>query len=354
MQEKFMKRAIELAKNGYGKVSPNPLVGCVLVKDNEIIAEGWHKKYGDLHAETMALSIAKEKALVCEMYVTLEPCSHFGKQPPCANAIVKSGVKKVYIGSDDPNSLVSGKGIKILQTAGIEVKTHVLKEECDKLNEIFFHYITHDTPYVALKYAMTLDGKIASHTGSSKWISGEKSRKYVHLLRNKYTAILVGVGTVLADDPLLTSRIENTRNPIRIIVDTNLRTPLSSNLVKTAKEVKTIIATCSYNKRYEDCGIELLQVEKKDNQVDIKNLLKKLRQKNIDSILVEGGGNINFSIIKENLFQKIYAFIAPKYIGGNGKSPVEGIGIDDMNDAIKLKDINYKKIGEDILLRGYN
>lgn len=353
MQEKYMKRAIELAKNGYGRVSPNPLVGCVIVKEDQVVAEGWHKKYGDLHAEAMALGIAGENAKGCEMYVTLEPCSHFGKQPPCANAIVSSGIKKIYVGSLDPNPLVAGRGIKILQNAGIQVKTDVLKDECDRLNEIFFHYITHDTPFVAMKYAMTLDGKIASRTGDSKWISSETSRRYVHILRNKYTAILAGTGTVLADDPLLTCRIDGGRNPVRIIVDTDLKTPLNSNIMQTAKDIKTIIATSKEDKRYEQMGAELLLTEKHGKILDMSDLLMKLRQKNIDSVLVEGGGEINFSIIKNNLAQKIYSFIAPKFIGGNGKSPVAGLGLDKMSDAVKLKEMTMDKIGDDILIRGY-
>lgn len=353
MQEKYMKRAIELAKNGYGRVSPNPLVGCVIVKEDQVVAEGWHKKYGDLHAEAMALGIAGENAKGCEMYVTLEPCSHFGKQPPCANAIVSSGIKKIYVGSLDPNPLVAGRGIKILQNAGIQVKTDVLKDECDRLNEIFFHYITHDTPFVAMKYAMTLDGKIASRTGDSKWISSETSRRYVHRLRNKYTAILAGIGTVLADDPLLTCRIDGGRNPVRIIVDTDLKTPLNSNIMQTAKDIKTIIATSKEDKRYEQMGAELLLTEKHGKILDMSDLLMKLRQKNIDSVLVEGGGEINFSIIKNNLAQKIYSFIAPKFIGGNGKSPVAGLGLDKMSDSVKLKEMTMDKIGDDILIRGY-
>lgn len=353
MQEKYMKRAIELAKNGYGRVSPNPLVGCVIVKEDQVVAEGWHKKYGDLHAEAMALGIAGENAKGCEMYVTLEPCSHFGKQPPCANAIVSSGIKKIYVGSLDPNPLVAGRGIKILQNADIQVKTDVLKDECDRLNEIFFHYITHDTPFVAIKYAMTLDGKIASRTGDSRWISSDISRRYVHRLRNKYTAILAGIGTVLADDPLLTCRIDGGRNPVRIIVDTDLKTPLNSNIMQTAKDIKTIIATSKEDKRYEQMGAELLLTEKHGKILDMSDLLMKLRQKNIDSVLVEGGGEINFSIIKNNLAQKIYSFIAPKFIGGNGKSPVAGLGFDKMSDAVKLKNMTMDKIGDDILIRGY-
>ncbi|MBD8974028.1 MAG: bifunctional diaminohydroxyphosphoribosylaminopyrimidine deaminase/5-amino-6-(5-phosphoribosylamino)uracil reductase RibD, partial [Clostridiales bacterium] len=245
MEEKYMRRAIELAKSGVGKVNPNPLVGAVIVKDGQIISEGYHAKYGDLHAERNAFRNLKnaEEAKGAEMYVTLEPCCHQGKQPPCTQAIIEHGIRKVYVGSNDPNALVAGKGIRQLREAGIEVETEVLKEECDALNPVFFHYITTKTPYVLMKYAMTLDGKIATRTGHSKWISGEESRARVQQTRNALKGIMVGIGTVLNDDPMLTCRIPDGRDPIRIICDSKLRIPLSSQVVTTAKEIPTIVAT---------------------------------------------------------------------------------------------------------------
>ena len=240
--EQYMRRAIELAKRGMGYTSPNPMVGAVIVKDGRIIGEGWHERYGELHAERNALKHCKESPQGADMYVTLEPCCHHGKQPPCVEAVIEAGIKRVYVGSDDPNPLVAGGGIKILKEHGIEVVTQVLKDECDRLNEVFFYFIQTRRPYVAMKYAMTMDGKIATYSGLSKWITGEKAREHVQNLRHRYKAIMAGIGTVLADDPLLTCRIEGGVNPIRIICDTHLKPPPESQIVNTAKEVPTIVA----------------------------------------------------------------------------------------------------------------
>ncbi|MBQ7620624.1 MAG: bifunctional diaminohydroxyphosphoribosylaminopyrimidine deaminase/5-amino-6-(5-phosphoribosylamino)uracil reductase RibD, partial [Treponema sp.] len=240
-----MRAAIELAKKGEGWTNPNPLVGAVIVKENQIIGQGYHHKYGDLHAERDALRDCRERGndpSGAQIFVTLEPCCHTGKQPPCVEAIVEAGIKKVVVGSRDPNPLVSGKGAAFLRERGVEVEEDFLRSECDALNFIFFHYITRKTPYVALKYAMTADGKIATATGKSKWISSQESRDFVHQLRNKYSCIMAGIGTVLADDPLLTCRIPGGRNPTRIICDSSLRLPLDSQLVQTARDVPTIVA----------------------------------------------------------------------------------------------------------------
>ena len=242
---KFMRHAINLAKKGEGFTNPNPLVGSVIVKDGKIIGEGFHKKYGELHAEREALKNCLERKNNPEgatLYVTLEPCCHFGKQPPCTQAIIQSGIKKVIVGSRDPNPLVSGKGNKILRENNITVFEDCLISECDSLNEIFFHYIKTSLPFIALKFASTLDGKIATKDGNSKWITNEESRSFVHSLRNKYSAILCGINTVLQDNPLLTCRIPNSRNPVRIILDSNLKIPENSKIVKTASEIKTIVS----------------------------------------------------------------------------------------------------------------
>ena len=297
-KEKYMRRAIELAKLGTGKVNPNPLVGAVIVKDGEIISEGYHMVYGDLHAERNAFKNLKNKedAQGAEMYVTLEPCCHHGKQPPCTEAIIGHGISKVYVGSNDPNELVAGKGIQILRDAGVEVVTEFLKEECDALNPVFFHYITTKTPYVLMKYAMTLDGKIATRTGHSQWVSGEESRARVQETRNALKGIMVGIGTILNDDPRLTCRIEGGRNPIRIICDSKLRIPLSSNVVTTAKEVPTIVATIAPHAEYtrfwneqkaelEQSGVEVLVAEEIDGSLDLQDLMKKLGEKSIDGSL---------------------------------------------------------------------
>ena len=243
--EKYMELALSLAERGAGRVSPNPMVGAVIVKNGKIIGEGWHARYGDLHAERNALADCEkrgENPKGATIYVTLEPCCHHGKTPPCTDALIAAGIARVVIGSEDPNPLVAGKGIRQLREAGIEVSSGVLKEACDRLNRVFFHYITHHTPYVVMKYAITMDGKIAAYTGNSQWITGEAARQNVHRDRNRYTAIMAGIGTVLADDPLLTCRIPEGKNPTRIIADTHLQIPLDAQIVKTAREIPTILA----------------------------------------------------------------------------------------------------------------
>ena len=266
--QEYMLRAIQLAKKGEGWTNPNPMVGAVIVKDGQIIGEGYHKKYGELHAERNAIASLTESAEGAVLYVTLEPCCHHGKTPPCTEAILEQKIQKVVIGSRDPNPKVAGKGVQMLREAGVTVVEDFMREECDQLNPVFFHYITTKTPYVVMKYAMTLDGKIATKTGASKWITGEVARKRVQYSRKIYSGIMVGIGTVLADDPMLTCRLENAKNPVRIICDSSLRIPLDSNIVKTAKEVPTIIA-CTVAK--EDKGNL-----KKD--LTIKEKIEKLQQ----------------------------------------------------------------------------
>ena len=353
-ESEYMRHAIALAKNGEGRTNPNPLVGAVLVKNNEIIGEGFHQKYGGLHAEREALKNCEENGNSAEgatLYVTLEPCCHFGKQPPCTQAIVKSGIRRVVVGSRDPNPLVHGKGNSFLREQGIEVTEDFLKDECDALNPIFFHYISTRTPYVALKYAMTADGKTASKTGKSKWITGEKSRLFVHQLRNRYSCILAGIGTVLADNPLLTSRIPGGRNPVRIICDSKLRIPLDCNIVKTAKEIPTIIACCQENEKksaLEKSGCEVLCFPGK-NGVNLKKLTETLGERSLDSVLIEGGSEIHYSALEAGIVQHIYAFTAPKIFGGKAKTPVEGEGIDFPENCFQLELERIEKIGDDIL-----
>ena len=243
--EEYMRRAISLAKKGVGLVAPNPLVGAVIVKDGEIIGEGWHRRYGDLHAERHALSNVTAEPKGAVMFVTLEPCCHTGKQPPCTEAIVEAGISEVYIGSRDPNPLVSGKGVAYLKEHGVIVHEDYLRAECDEINTVFFHYIRDKRPYVIMKYAMTIDGKIATSTGKSKWVTSEAAREHVHKRRGIYTAIMVGSNTVLKDNPMLNVRIPSVRNPVRIVVDSKLVTPLESKLVKTAGDIRTIICTAS-------------------------------------------------------------------------------------------------------------
>lgn len=353
--EKYMRQAIALALKGTGRVNPNPLVGAVVVKDGRIIGEGYHQQYGCPHAERNALAACTESPAGATIYVTLEPCCHHGKNPPCTEALIAAGISRVVVGSPDPNPLVAGKGIAQLKAAGIQVEEGFLQAECDAINFIFFHYITTNKPYLALKYAMTADGKIACHTGASRWITGEVARHHVHQLRNKYAAIMVGTGTVLADDPELTCRIENGNNPVRIVCDTQLRTPLSAKLVVTAKEVPTIIATCcqeeSRHKPYQEAGCQVWVVPAKNGGVDLQALVHRLGQEKIDSVLVEGGGQLNWSLLQAGLVQRVYTYIAPKIFGGAAaRSPVGGIGVDNPQQAFQMRVVATQQLGEDFLL----
>ena len=369
MDKKYMKIALDLALKGMGFVNPNPMVGAVIVKNNEIIGRGYHKKYGQLHAERNAFADCDSKGIDCkgaDIYVTLEPCCHYGKTPPCTEAIIEHGIKRVFIGSSDPNPLVAGKGASILREHGIEVYENILKNECDSINEIFFHYITTKRPFVTMKYAMTLDGKIACVTGESKWITGEQARLDVQKERLRHSAIMVGIGTVLADNPMLTCRIENGRNPVRIICDSNLRIPLESNIVKTAKDIRTIIAITDFSKRInnekkekkkilEEMGCEFIttHTSSENFHVDLDKVMKKLGDMKIDSILLEGGGELNWSMLKSGNVNKIQAYISPKIFGGAGaKSPVSGMGVNSPDNAFMLENTNIRQIGDDFLIEG--
>lgn len=355
--ETYMRLAISLAKKGVGWVNPNPMVGAVIVKDGRIIGQGYHRKCGELHAERNAFADCKEPAKGATLYVTLEPCCHTGRTAPCTEAILEHGIARVVVGSNDPNPLVAGGGIRMLREHGIEVVTGVLKEECDAINPVFFHYIRNRTPYVTMKYAMTMDGKIATKTGASRWITGEAARKRVHEDRHKNMAIMVGVGTVCLDNPSLTTRLENVtaKNPIRIICDTSLVTPLTATVVTTAKTQRTIFATCCMEhekwKPYEEAGCEILPVKKKNGKTDLNDLMMQLGKMGIDSILLEGGGTLNEAALRAGIVKKVQTYIAPKIFGGDAaKSPVAGIGVNVPNDAFFLKNTTIEKIGEDFLL----
>lgn len=351
----YMGRALELAERGLGWTAPNPMVGAVIVKDGEIIGQGWHEKCGGLHAERNALKHCVGSPEGATMYVTLEPCCHHGRQPPCTDAILNSGIRRVVVGSDDPNPLVAGKGLDILRKAGLQVETGVLKAECDRLNEVFFHYIRTKRPYVVLKYAMTMDGKIATRTGLSQWITGEEARARVHRDRHRYTAIMAGVGTVLADDPLLTCRMEGGRNPVRIVCDTHLRTPLDSQLVRTAREVPTILAVGGVDPArtapYRDAGCRVLLLPEREGHVDLSVLMEELGKEEIDSILLEGGGTLNWAALESDIVQKVQAYIAPKLFGGTAAlSPVGGLGVEAPGQAFALKNSSVTRIGDDFLI----
>lgn len=361
MDEIMMKRALELAERGAGFTNPNPLVGAVIVKNGKVIGEGWHQQYGSSHAEINAFKNAAEDVKGATMYVTLEPCSHYGKTPPCANALIEKGIKKVVIGLVDPNPLVAGNGIKILRENGIEVVTGILEDQGKKLNEIFLKYITTGLPFVIMKTAMTLDGKIASCTGDSKWITNEISRDYVHRIRHRVSGIMAGIGTVLADDPSLTTRLKDIegKDPVRIIIDSSARIPLTAQVLNLHSKAKTIIACTEMAhkdkiKALEAKGAEIITTPLKDGGVDLKCLMKLLGDKKIDSILLEGGSKINYSALKEGIVDKVNAFIAPKIIGGeNAKTPVGGPGIHLMRDAIDLHNIDVKRFQKDIMIEGY-
>lgn len=355
----YMRRAMELAERGVGFTNPNPMVGAVIVKGGKVIGEGWHERCGEWHAERNAFKNCTVSAEGATMYVTLEPCCHYGKTPPCTEAIIEHGIARVVIGMEDPNPLVAGKGIAFLREAGIEVVCGIEEEALREQNRVFLKYISTRLPWVALKAAMTLDGKIATRTGDSKWITGAEARAYVHELRHRFMAILVGIGTAVADDPLLNCRIEGrgVRQPIRVVVDSNARLSLESQLVQTAEEYRTIVAYTRFApeervKALREAGVEMLLCEEKEGLVDVRNLLELLGQFGIDSILLEGGGNLNYTFLSEGLVDELYAFVAPKIVGGmSAKTPVEGTGVEKMADAINLELKNVLNIGDDVLLK---
>ena len=356
--EQMMARAISLARNGLGRTSPNPLVGAVIVRDGRIVAEGWHRKAGTPHAEIHALNMAGELARGATVYVSLEPCAHYGRTGPCARALVEAGVSRVVVAMTDPNPKVAGKGIAILQEAGIEVTTGVLEQEARQLNEVFLKWMTTGLPFVALKTAMTLDGKIATAAGQSQWITNEASRYETHRLRDVYDGILVGINTALADNPALTTRLKEYpgRNPVRIVVDSRARLPLESKLV-TDGAARTIVAVTAGApadrlEALRSAGAEVI-VAGSGDQVDMHSLMEQLGAMKISSVLVEGGGSVNFSLLQAGLVDRVYAFIAPKLVGGrDALTPVEGEGFQELDRAVELENIQLRQLGSDVLLTG--
>ena len=377
MEEKYLKLALKLAKKGLGYTNPNPLVGAVIVKNGEIVGKGYHHGYGFPHAEIDALRKAKEKAGGATVYVNLEPCCFFGKTPPCTTAIIKAGIKKVVVSLKDPNPMVSGKGIKQLRKAGIKVKTGILTEEAKKLNESYFKYITTKKPFVTLKTAMSIDGKIATKTGDSKWITSKDTRDFSHRLRFQYDGILVGIGTVLEDNPYLNYTPTSEEPPTqtlprkgggkekkirgnikrftKIIVDSSAKLPLNAHLFKNSRVIlaTTKMAAVNKLKKLEKKGVEVLVLEK-NKKVDFLKLMEELGKREISNLLIEGGGEINESALRSGIVDKVYFFISPKIIGGkDARTPVEGEGIKSLQEAILLKEIRYQRIGEDFLMEGY-
>lgn len=358
----FLRQAMQLAQQGEGSVNPNPMVGALIVSEGLVLAQGYHARYGDLHAERNAFRQADEQGIECAgttMYVTLEPCCHHGKQPPCTEAVIAHRVKRVVVGLLDPNPLVAGRGIDILRQAGVEVdvidQDSPLALELKHQNRVFLKFITTHRPWVSAKYAMTLDGKICTHTGDSRWVSGEESRAFVHQLRRNHTAILCGIGTVLADDPMLNTRIPGqpeARNPIRIVADRHLRIPLDSQLVLSAHDIPLIVVHAEGSD-----PVKLSELQSAGVQTwccpTLQSLMQRAGEERIDSILLEGGGTLNEAFLREGLIDEVYAFIAPKLVGGaEAKTPVEGVGIGKMSEALQLHRISIKTMGDDLLVNG--
>lgn len=351
----YLRQALQLAAKGVGWVAPNPMVGALIVKDGRVIGQGWHQRFGGAHAERNALDSCTEPPAGASLYVTLEPCCHHGHQPPCTEAIISAGITKVVTGSADVNPLVAGKGIQALRAQGIEVTEGVLEPECNRLNEVFRHYITTRRPFVVLKYAMTLDGKIATSTGASRWITGQAARDHVHTQRHRYSAIMTGLSTVLADDPALTCRMPGGKNPIRIICDTRLRTPLSAQVVQSADRIPTILATCCTDpdrqRPYQDLGCQIITISQRGDHLDLGMLAAELGRAGIDSILLEGGGTLNWAALESGLVNKVQAYLAPSLFGGQqAKTPIEGMGVALPGEAFRLRNTTIKRLDQDFLI----
>ncbi|MCM8790881.1 MAG: bifunctional diaminohydroxyphosphoribosylaminopyrimidine deaminase/5-amino-6-(5-phosphoribosylamino)uracil reductase RibD [Candidatus Omnitrophica bacterium] len=355
-QEKYMRVAINLAKKGIGHTSPNPAVGAVIVKNGRIVGKGYHKKCGLPHAEVNALKEAGFLAKGATMYVTLEPCNHFGRTPPCTQAIIMSGIRKVVIAMKDPNPITNGRGIKKLKAAGINTSVGILANEAKAINRPFIKAMTRKMPFVTVKVAQSLDGKIATRSGDSRWITDEDSRRYVHRLRRSVDAILVGVNTVLKDDPILLCKLSCAKQPARVIVDSALKTPLNARIFSTIDISPVIIATTSKasfvkKRKYEKRGVEVIFFEGKSGRVDLKKLLRRLAAMGMINILVEGGGEIVASLVEENLADRFLFFIAPKIIGGaSAITSVEGRGVESIKEAKEFGSIKIKRFKKDVLL----
>ena len=358
LDESYMREALRIAEYARGRTSPNPLVGAVIVRDGAIVASGWHRAAGEPHAEIHALRMAGELARGATLYVTLEPCAHHGRTGPCAEAVIAAGLARVVIALSDPNPLVAGRGIHLLTAAGIEVTTGICEDEARRQNEIFLKWVTTKRPFVTLKTAMTLDGKIASHTGASRWITGAAARARVHAYRNEYDAILVGIGTVLADDPSLTTRLEHGtgKNPLRIVLDSEARTPLDAKLVADGAAPTIIVVSERADHRRVNllraCGAEVVTLGAQ--RVDIAALLDYLGARDITSLFVEGGAAVNWSLLAGGSVDKVHAFIAPMLMGGEtAKTPIGGTGFDSPQTALRLRDVTVEQLGADILVTGY-
>ena len=356
--EEWMRRSLRLAEKGRGRTSPNPMVGAVLVKNGRVIGEGYHAKAGEDHAEIIALRQAGEEARGATLYLNLQPCTHYGKTPPCAPVVIRSGVKRIVIGMEDPNPLVKREGVESLREAGLEVEVGLREKECRRLNEAYCKYIMKKEPFIILKVAATLDGRIAARDGDSKWISGETSRRFVHRLRDQVDGVLVGIGTVLRDDPMLTARIRAGRNPFRIILDSRLRMPEEARVIAVSPS-KTIIATTEAApkdkiERLERRDVRILVLDSKEGRVSLRSCLSRLGEMEMMTLLVEGGSEINGSFLDEGLIDKLLLFLSPKLIGDTQAVGIfGGRGAVNLKQAILLRELKTRRIGEDILVEGY-
>ena len=359
-----MHRAMKLAEKGWGRTRPNPLVGCVIVRDNRVIAEGYHAALGQAHAERAAIEQATQRGISltgATLYVNLEPCSHYGRTSPCADLIIASGIQQVVLAMQDPNPLVAGRGIQALRAAGIEVTVGILEQQARQQNEIFIKYISTGRPFVILKAAISLDGKIATRTGESKWITGSQSRKLVHQWRSRTAAILVGIQTVLQDDPSLTTRLDGQagRDPIRIIVDSKGQLTEHHRVFNPLSQAQVIVATTSAMEpakaeQLKNAGATLLELDGPDDQVDLVALMNQLSEASIDSVLVEGGGRLNESFLRAGLVDKLMLFMAPKIIGGSASiACFHGLGTDQLDAAVSVAKLTITPVGEDFLIEGY-
>ncbi|HHT9137347.1 MAG TPA: bifunctional diaminohydroxyphosphoribosylaminopyrimidine deaminase/5-amino-6-(5-phosphoribosylamino)uracil reductase RibD [Candidatus Wunengus sp. YC60] len=356
--EKYMAFALELAEKGRGRVEPNPMVGAVLVKDGRIVGKGYHQVFGGAHAEIHAIHEGGTNCKGATLYVSMEPCAHYGKTAPCVDAIIKAGIAKVVAAVIDPNPITSGKGIQKLKEGGVEVVVGVMEIQAKKVNAPFFKLMKKGLPYVTVKWAMSVDGKIATHTGESRWITSDESRKYVHKIRGQMDGILVGINTVMRDDPLLTCRIEGGRNPKRIVVDSNAAIPVNSRLLSTINEGEIIVAVSTNAPRnrvekLEQLGCKIVQTKDMNGRVDLKELFHRLGETKLTNILVEGGSRVITSVIEDRLADRVMVFVAPIIIGGEGaKSPVLGTGINKMSEAAEITEIMVTRFSNDIVVEG--
>jgi diaminohydroxyphosphoribosylaminopyrimidine deaminase/5-amino-6-(5-phosphoribosylamino)uracil reductase len=361
IDEQFMREALTLAAQARGRTSPNPMVGSVVVKDGRVVGRGYHVRAGTSHGEVVALEDASEHAQGATLYVTLEPCCYYGRTPPCTKAIIAAGIRRVVAAMRDPNPLVSGKGLEELRQAGIEVKLPVLEAEATALNEVFIKYITTKRPFVLLKVAASLDGKIATVTGESRWITNERSRLLVHQLRDQVDAVMVGINTVLRDDPLLTTRLPGGggRDPMRIIVDSRLRLPCEARVLTASTAACTLIATTAEAPRekrlqLEAAGVKVLVVEGEGPGVPLGPLMEQLGTMQVSSILLEGGGELHSSALRVGIVDKVLYFLAPKLIGGRSAPPaIGGTGFARLEEAVTLERMHVRQLDGDLLIEGY-